>query len=253
MAEWCAALDWRRMLIPVKTLVEKFGVNPTSILHVGAHEAEELEAYKKVWKKLSQPIYWVEGQVDLAKALGSRLDSKKNVVIQAFVWNENGVELLFNVASNSQSSSLLKFGTHEMKIPEVQFTDSFRVVTRRLDSILPAKVDFEFINLDLQGVELQALQGYGAKIRTTKWIYTEVNREQVYEGCTNVRDLDAYLATFGFKRLATRWAIGLGWGDALYVRDPSLGFRLWNKSTFYFREIARTWFIKTKLVLSNQV
>lgn len=234
------------MLIAVKMLKDRFGVNPSSILHVGAHEAEEAEDYITVWKKLSKPIYWVEGQEKLAKALVNRLDPGQNIVIQAFVWNENGTELLFNVASNSQSSSLLKFGTHQTKIPEIQFTDSFRVFTQRLDSILPAKVDFEFINLDLQGVELQALQGLGTKIKATKWIYTEVNREQVYEGCTDVHDLDLYLATFGFKRVATRWAISLGWGDALYVREPSPIMRFWIKPKFYFREFVRSNFIRAK-------
>ena len=231
------------MLIPVELLKRKFDVNPESILHVGAHQAEELDDYIKNWGPFTPRIYWIEGQEKLAQALKKRLNSEEHEVIQAYVWNIDDVKLEFNVASNSQSSSVLKLGTHEEKSPDVKFTEKKFVRTRRLDSILPSDVNFDFINLDLQGVELQALQGMDTKLSAASWIYTEVNREQVYEGCTEVTELDRYLSIFGFQRIATRWAIGHGWGDALYIRKPSPKLRIWEKITFQLREMARTSFI----------
>jgi len=232
------------LLIPVDTLMTKFGVNPKSILHVGAHKAEEQEEYSRVWGKLPHPIYWIEGQADLAQELKERLNPIEHRVIQAFVWDHNDVELEFNIASNSQASSLLKPGTLEEKSPEIQFQETTTILTQRLDTLLPIEVHFEFVNLDLQGVELQALKGLGEKLQAVKWIYSEVNREQVYQGCTSVSDLDAYLAKLGFKRIATRWARGLGWGDALYILNPSIGLLYLKKPIFLIREVLRTIYIQ---------
>jgi FkbM family methyltransferase len=210
------------MLIPVITLKEQFGVLPKSILHVGAHEAEELSEYQEHWTEQNQPIYWVEGQPKLVEKLIEKLDKDKNVVISAYVWNIDGEVKNFMVSTNSQSSSLLTFGTHETKLPEIKIDRIEQVITSRLDSLLERNLVFEFINLDLQGVELQALEGLGTFLNKAKWIYTEVNKEEVYENCTKVQDLDRYLKSFGFRRIITLWCPGLGWGDALYVKKPNI-------------------------------
>ena len=124
----------------------------------------------------------------------------------------------FKQTNNSQSSSLLDFGTHAEDYPYVNVQEEYAVTTSCLEDVVPLDCQFEFINLDLQGVELQALKGLGKKIENAKWIYTEVNKKQVYKSCTMVSDLDEYLSKFNFKRVVTRWVYGKGWGDALYVR-----------------------------------
>jgi hypothetical protein len=70
----------------------------------------------------------------------------------------------------------------------------------------------------LQGVELQALKGLGERVKNAKWIYSEVNKKMVYKDCTLIVDLDQYLKQYNFRRVATRWVYGKGWGDALYIQ-----------------------------------
>lgn len=77
----------------------------------------------------------------------------------------------------------------------------------------------DFINLDIQGVELQAIMSLGVLIDQVNVIYTEVNKRQVYVGCNLIQDIDAYLKKYGFRRIATRWQRRSGWGDALYVNQ----------------------------------
>jgi hypothetical protein len=36
-----------------------------------------------------------------------------------------------------------------------------------------------------------------------------------------VEELDVLLRAQGFKRVATRWVLGRGWGDALYLRSSA--------------------------------
>jgi hypothetical protein len=58
------------MLISVKSLNNVWGVKPIGVLHVGAHEAEELEAYtKNGW----MPITWVEAQPSKIEYLKKKL------------------------------------------------------------------------------------------------------------------------------------------------------------------------------------
>ena len=69
----------------------------------------------------------------------------------------------------------------------------------------------------------------------------EVNKEEVYEKCATILELDLYLATQGFHRVITQWAIRKGWGDALYARPGTYEINL--RARLYF-------FIKYKLYLN---
>ena len=192
-----------------------WGVTPTGVVHVGAHLAEEAPDYEKFgWT----PVIWVEAQPELANQLKQNLDPVDHKVFEAAIWNENGIKLYLNIASNSQSSSLLDFGTHSNSYPDVINVGKVEVMTKRLDSLISFSDMPNFINLDIQGVELNAIKSLGNLIKKLDYIYVEVNRKQVYIACTQVSELDEFLISHGFKRRITRWYILQGWGDALYVR-----------------------------------
>ena len=237
------------MLISVDELHNLWNIRPTGVVHVGAHLAEESKEYERFnWV----PIIWIEAQPALVEELKKKLDPTINSVIEAAVWNKSDIELELNVASNSQSTSLLHFGSHETSYPDVTFTNSLKVNTKRLDELLDDYICPNFINLDLQGVELQALEGLGNLIEKFDYIFVEVNRVEVYKECTLVGTLDSFLDQSGFSRVTTRWVLGRGWGDALYIRKSvysagKLRHNLeisFNNSRFYLRQIASILFHK---------
>lgn len=204
------------MLFSVSNLHKYWNVEPQGVLHVGAHMAEEASAYvEQNWT----PVIWIEGQELLVTKLRTRLNPKEHTVIQAYVWDSTGVHLTFKKTNNSQSSSLLEMGSHSTDYPDVLVTEEYDVVTQKLDDLLPVGKNFDFVNLDIQGVELKALQGLEKHLPQVNWIYTEVNKKQVYKDCTLIDDLDKYLKHHKFKRVATRWVDTKGWGDALYVTN----------------------------------
>ena len=206
------------MLISVDELQGKFGISPSGILHVGAHLAEEGEDYDRAgWAAFSK-IIWVESQYELAQKLIKELNPERNKVINATVWSETGKEMKFHLANNSQSSSLFSFGTHATTHPDIKFDSYHTVVTVRLDKIINETDDISFVNLDIQGAELEALKGLGRRLHNVKWIYSEVNKKEVYIGCAKIEELDRFLENFSFKRIATRWAFKTGWGDALWIK-----------------------------------
>jgi len=200
------------MLIPVAELVELWGVTPNSVLHVGAHEAEELNDYHKFnWL----PVTWVEAQPDKIEILKRKLPEINHNLIQAVVWDKSGEELELKIMSNSQSTSLFNLGTHANEYPDIKQLSALKVKTKTLNEIIPSDFVPDLIALDIQGAELRALQGFGSRIAESRWIYSEVNKKSLYEGCCLVSDLDTYLEAFNFKRVITRWTPN-GWGDSLY-------------------------------------
>lgn len=204
------------MFYSMNELRKHWGIRPTQILHVGAHRAEELNQYENVG---AEHIYWVEAQPRLAKELLLLLDKDLNTVIEAAVWHEDGVKLKFNLASNSESSSFFELGTHQQSYPEVKFQNSLTVETKKLDSILGLHNKVDFVNLDIQGAELNALKGFTDGLANIKWLYSEVNYKMVYEGCPNVYEIDSFLTEYGFIRKSVRWWKTDGWGDALYIHS----------------------------------
>lgn len=207
------------MLFPISHLNQFFKIKPYGVLHVGAHRAEELQDYEKhEWGQVT----WVEAQPLLANYLRETLNPLKNTVIEAAAWSRTGEVLKFNLASNGQSSSLLEFGSHAQSYPTIKFVESIQVTTRRLDDLFKVPLPFNFINLDIQGAELEALKGLERILHEVNWIYTEVNRKEVYIGCATIEELDEYLGTQGYKRIATRWVFRKDWGDALYVRKEAI-------------------------------
>ena len=61
------------MLIKINELLSKYNLKIKGILHVGAHECEELLDYMRAGVKMNN-IYWVEGNKDIYE----KMKQKKN-------------------------------------------------------------------------------------------------------------------------------------------------------------------------------
>ena len=207
------------MLISVRQLRTFWGVKAAGVLHVGAHEAEELEDYRAAgW----EPVVWVEALPDKAATLQHRFSgNRQHTVIPALARDEDNVVLSMRRTNNGQSSSALALGTHLVEHPKVQVVDEFPMLSSRLDTLLKGSTHrFDFINLDVQGAELRALRGLGDRLRAAHWVYCEVNEKALYVGAALVNEIDSYLGGYGFRRVDTEMTRH-GWGDALYTHDSS--------------------------------
>jgi FkbM family methyltransferase len=201
------------MLISLHKLVTKYNIVIRGILHVGAHECEELQDYEKYISR--DKILWIEalpGKVEYCKSRFQNLNIE-NAIVSDKVEN-----ILFKVANNGQSSSILDFGLHSHYHPDVHYITSFESETKLLRDILPKyDIDYNFLNLDIQGAELKALKGMEEYLHKVDYVYTEVNSDQVYKDCALIDELDDYLKQFGLMRMETRWT-DCKWGDAFYMR-----------------------------------
>ena len=224
------------MLIKPYDLMRYWNVFPETILHVGAHRGEENVHYENLnWGR--KGITWIEAQKDLCDDLRETLDPEFHTVINAAVWGTNGVAMELNIASNGESTSLLNFGTHSESYPDVISRETVEVLTSRIDSLILNNSKIDFVNLDIQGAELEALKGMGNLITNVKWIYVEVNKQEVYINCSKVEELDEFLKERGFVRRYTVWQRAVGWGDAIYIKssEPRIGLKIKGMIFYSYR------------------
>jgi FkbM family methyltransferase len=221
------------MLITVKELVKTWSIQPSGVIHVGAHAGEESNDYRAHnWA----PVIWVEANPHLIHRL-REVVAKEDTVICAALWDENQVPIEFNIATNGESSSLLQPALHLEEYPEIHFGSQITLQTSRLDSLFTEIPNF--LNLDVQGAELRVLRGMGKLIDSLDYIYTEVNEAELYVNCAKLVELEKFLEVAGFKRLCLRRHGRSGWGDALFVRKelriyPSI--RILNRTLIcYFK------------------
>ena len=125
--------------------------------------------------------------------------------------------MYIETANQGQSSSILEPGIHTRQYPHITFDNKLEVDMVRLDDFIEESTDYNFINIDVQGYELEVMKGAVDTLKNVDYIMSEVNRDEVYINCSKVDELDSFLSDFGFSRVETTWD-GLTWGDALYVK-----------------------------------
>lgn len=209
------------MLIPFTELFPRHNVKPQGVLHLGANTGQEAEIYAQ----LGVPrVIWVEAEPNLFKKLQAHIQQfPGQQALRACVGEEDGKEVEFHIANNGgQSSSILELGTHAQEHPEVRYIGKLKMLTIRVDTLL-ARMGVTLlgqwlVNIDLQGAELMALRGMGSLLRQHfKWVYTEVNDQELYQGCALVDQIDSYLGQYGFQPKEEHMT-GSHWGDKFYAK-----------------------------------
>jgi FkbM family methyltransferase len=214
-------------LISVANLEKFWGVrSPSKIIHVGAHEAEELDEYERLQWGLTK-VVWVEAlpekKARLDKMLAGRLHHEVHCVA---AWNVSGEDLTFRVTSNSQSSSAFPLQDHQLVYPEISVVRTIKMRSTALADLdlWDEQSSDTFLNLDVQGAELNVLQGIGDRVVECQAVYCEVSTRELYQGAPLLSEIDKHMKKHGFSRVDIIVLRGLGWGDALYIKDNRYRF-----------------------------
>lgn len=207
------------MTISLQNLHSKYKLNIRGVIHIGANKGEEYESYKNLNIK---NMVFVEPRPDEFIKLINRINDPNCVFIQKALGNKTGIEKMYisyGGGSPGASSSILKPKLHLDLHKKIKFHESLlEVEMEKLDNL---SIDFEkynFINIDVQGYELEVLKGSERCLSSIDYLYTEINRDEVYENCAHIDEMDKYLKPFGFVRVETDWCGNL-WGDAFYIKN----------------------------------
>ena len=207
------------------TSFERFIKSRRGAIHVGANDGAE-----RVWyiKQGFEKVLWFEPNEELFQKLIKNIKEKGCEKYKAFnIGIHDTIERadLHIANNNGQSSSILELGTHKTHHPKVHYVRNQEIDLIRMDVFFQNtsnKIeDFNFLNIDVQGVELNVIKSFGNLISKLDYIYTEVNEEELYVGCGLISEIDSYLKQFEFERVATHMTKNK-WGDAFYVNKNLL-------------------------------
>ena len=191
-------------------------MNVSGVVHIGAHYGEEIQEYVD---NGIQKITVFEPLSKNFEVLAKRLQNV-NADIQGYqvaLGSQKGTATMYLSSNEAQSSSILKPKEHLEHHPDVSFDGTEEVEVSVLDDYDLG--DANFINMDVQGYELEVLRGGKETLNNVDYVYCEVNRGEMYENNAMIDDIDEYLGEYGFERVETYWPeTWYKWGDALYIK-----------------------------------
>ena len=192
-------------------------MNIKGIIHVGAHYGEEISEYID---NGIQDIILFEPLVENFDVLSKKVKTLNANIegYQVALGSKKGDATMYVSDNEKQSSSVLKPKVHLTHHPHVKFPSTEEVEVHLLDDY--NSKDYNFINMDVQGYELEVLKGGTKTLKHVDYVYCEVNRDEVYENNAYVEELDEFLSGYNMKRVEPDWA-GDIWGDALYIREAA--------------------------------
>ena len=90
----------------------------------------------------------------------------------------------------------------------------------RLDDIEINIKNYNLINLDVQGYELEVFKGAEETLKNIDYIISEINKDETYLGCAKINELEDFLSPYGFKLVEQNWA-GITWGDGFFIKTKN--------------------------------
>ena len=212
------------MILSIKEIKKLYQKKIKGVIHIWAHNGEEIQRY--IYSGIKN-ILLIEANIEKIKILEKKkkwinffLNNKINIENYA-ITNFKG-ESKFYITNNSESSSLLKLKEHRSLYPDIRVRDIVTVNCITLDELIFSNyepTDYNFINIDIQGNELNAFKGAEKLLKNIDVVYSEINLKELYEGGGLVEELDDYLNKFGFERKMTSEIHGNSWGDAFYIKN----------------------------------
>ena len=206
--------------LDVVDLCRRRGLGIDAVVHIGAHEGQELAHYDELG---AQQVVFVEANPKVYQRLAARLEGRRDVRCVHLAVGAAPGKALLHLASFDQSSSLLPMEGHRQIYPNIVPAGTVEVDVVTLDTLvakleLPAE-RISLLCIDVQGAELMVLQGGPRVLRHVAAILIEVSFAALYRGGAQIDDVDDLLRASGFRRAALISAWHPTWGDAFYVRD----------------------------------
>lgn len=200
----------------ISELINFFNLKINGIIHIGAHMCEEKIIYNNFID--DENIIWIEGNEEIVNLV--KKNNNKIKIYNEIISDKDDEIVIFNIANNKLSSSILDMDFHLHLHPNIKFIKKVNVKTITLNTFFKKhNIDYKKYNMlviDIQGLELKALKSLGEIIKNFNIIYTEVNEKFIYKNNCLLKDIDKFLFKKKFNRVFTRTLNY--YGDALYLK-----------------------------------
>lgn len=203
------------MLLNLENLYNKYNLKINGVIHVGAHYGEEHKTYKKL---NIQNITYFEAVPKTFKVLEEKIKDAKLYNI-GLGDEEKIVEMFVEDLDKYGCSSILEPSSNYNGY--ATFTKINNIQIKQLDSFNIS--DSNFLNIDVQGYELNVLKGSVKTLEDIDYIMCEVHRidkrkKLDYNNAPLIDEISEFLKPYGFVLKETSWD-GVSWGDAFYVKE----------------------------------
>lgn len=203
------------MLLDINELVKKYKLDISGVVVIGAfYGLDEERKFSSLGVKnlaFFEPMEW-------SFAVLRNNFTGKYPIYQVALGNDNKKVIMNGEVDNGgMSSSLLMPKKHLEYYPYIHFPEQYKIEVdmMKLDDYKFGP-EYNMLDIDVQGFELEVLKGGAETLKNIDYVYIEVNKDELYENCALVGDIDSYLSDF--TRVETHW-VSQGFGDALYIRN----------------------------------
>ena len=184
---------------------------PKGVLHIGAWDAWEAKQYAHYCGENS---VFLEANPNSYQRFKNEIEQFGQKIYNLAAWNEDDLELnLYCPPYNQDSSSLIEQSGDVLKTKTITIKTLFE--REGLDFS-----NYDLLNIDTEGAELQVLEGIGDEIKNFKYIIIEVsdlgsdfdrqvNEKLISSGFSHVRDSSHHRSSVTKQMFC----------DKLYVRN----------------------------------
>ncbi|MBL8227498.1 MAG: FkbM family methyltransferase [Bryobacterales bacterium] len=192
----------------INTLPSLLGKPDPVILEIGCNDGSETLRFAELLP--SAMIYAFEPDPRALQAFKDRVRSERVKLFAMAICDVDGSRQ-FHVSSGrpspavdvplsgwDKSGSLRKPKEHLRVHPWCTFADTIMVETKRLDTWCSEEgvSSIDFIWADVQGAEVDLIQGGRSALARTRYLYTEYNNRELYEGQADLHTLQKLLPEF---------------------------------------------------------
>lgn len=178
---------------------QDFHFKPTSFIEIGSRDGHDTNYLSHYWNIDRYNCYIIEAHPECFKYIVDTYPVFNTLNVAA----SNKTEpIIFNAGiigkePNIGISSILNRTLSEINAEKVEI-DGWR-----MDELMSYFdiVKFDLMKIDVEGFGLQVLEGFGDKIKLTKYIQIELETKQVWEDQSYYSDVVKYLEEKGFEIL----------------------------------------------------
>ena len=175
--------------------VRDMGINPNSILDIGAHTGQFHGWAKRVWSDAG--IFMIEANPLHESHLDRLAMMNGDSYLIAALGDEEREVTFYTRSDKPQTEGNSYYKEHNYwDIP--QLVQKTKVKLQKLDNIFEDDAVFELIKIDTQGSELDIMKGGKELASKASAIVLEVAYIEYNEGAPNVKEITDYMSNIGF-------------------------------------------------------
>lgn len=192
-------------------LYNVFRIKPKTIIHIGAHQGQDGDNYKKL---KSNSVIWGEADSNSVKILKQKFPNDK--VVPLIFWSVAGLELDFFEFPGGEKNSAITPSQ----------LDSTLNVSKKITTTLDSLIDDNFLVspvmlvLDVQGAEMEVLLGGKKLMPKIEYLVIEIaNKPQGYVVTPLKGEITDFLKNYGLRPSIIRKSHDESYYDQLFVKS----------------------------------